>query len=44
MNRRKLLQTSAAFGLVSAVTSLESFKLLAKAGAAKTAADIYTVA
>jgi len=39
MNRRKLLQTSAACGLVSAVTSLEGFQLLAKAGAAKTAAD-----
>ena len=39
MNRRKLLQTSAAFGLVSAVSSLEGLKLLANAGNPKTAAD-----
>ena len=39
MNRRKLLQTSAALGLVSAVTSLEGFKLFARAVAPKTKGD-----
>jgi putative intracellular protease/amidase/YHS domain-containing protein len=39
MNRRKLLQTSAALGLVSAITSLEGFHLLAKAGAPKIKVD-----
>jgi putative intracellular protease/amidase len=39
MNRRKLLQTSAALGLVSAVASLEGFKLFARAGAPKTKGD-----
>src|SRR5271170_109066 len=35
MNRRKLLRTSAALGLVSAITSLEGFHLFAKASAPK---------
>src|SRR5271154_6816897 len=39
MNRRKLLQTSAALGLVSAITSLEGFHLFAKAGVPKTKGD-----
>jgi putative intracellular protease/amidase/YHS domain-containing protein len=39
MNRRKLLHTSAALGLVSAITSLEGFHLLAKASAPKIKVD-----
>lgn len=39
MNRRKLFQTSAALGLVSAITSLEGFNLFANAGLPKTKGD-----
>jgi len=39
MNRRKLLQTSAALVLVSAVASLEGFKLFARAGTPKIKGD-----